>query len=177
LRATGSHGVETSLKRSLKAGRYVTRGPDMIKFSVSQGVTDYPAAAFPVELMAAYPEAAIILSVRSEESWYKSMMSTLIHWYTRPDREPGLMARLFHDNCWKSDFPANGTAFFRAHNETVRQAAEGRKFLEYEPGMGWDPLCNFLGLQVPAEAFPRSDDWASYKKENSERMENEDSAT
>ena len=44
-----------------------------------QGVADYPAAIFPAELAAAYPEAAIILSTRSEDQWFASMVSTLVH--------------------------------------------------------------------------------------------------
>ena len=32
-----------------------------------QALADYPAAIFPTELMTAYPEAAVILSVRSDE--------------------------------------------------------------------------------------------------------------
>lgn len=42
-------------------------------------LADYPAAIFPEELMAAYPEASVILSVRrSEDEWLASMKSTLV---------------------------------------------------------------------------------------------------
>lgn len=38
--------------------------------------TDFPSAAFPVELAEAYPEAKIILNQRPVELWYKSTMNT-----------------------------------------------------------------------------------------------------
>lgn len=65
-----------------------------------QALADYPAAIFPAELMAAYPEAAVILTVRSDEQqWHESMMSTLIHAHLRrEERSP--MADKYHENCW-----------------------------------------------------------------------------
>ncbi|KAI0180467.1 hypothetical protein GGR52DRAFT_245520 [Hypoxylon sp. FL1284] len=73
-----------------------------------EALADYPAAIFPAELMAAYPEAAVILSVRhAEESWLASMEATLWHAYTRqPTPNPSLMAPLaarYHRHCWGDD--------------------------------------------------------------------------
>lgn len=47
---------------------------------IKQAVADYPAAIFPAELLKAYPEAVVILTTRSEEAWYNSMMSTPMHY-------------------------------------------------------------------------------------------------
>ncbi|KAI0834954.1 hypothetical protein F5Y06DRAFT_277619 [Hypoxylon sp. FL0890] len=139
-----------------------------------EAVADYPAAIFPAELIAAYPEASVILSVRhSEEEWLASMESTLWHAHThQPSPNPSPMAPLsnkYHKYCWGDDLPKNGRAVYRAHNELVRSLAKtsGRKFLEYKPGDGWGPLCEFLGVEgdkVPQELLPRSDDWAEYKR-------------
>ncbi|KAI4869480.1 hypothetical protein F4820DRAFT_463429 [Hypoxylon rubiginosum] len=139
-----------------------------------EALSDYPAAIFPAELMAAYPEASIILSVRhTEEAWLASMESTLWHSHTHaPVPNPSPMAPLsgrYHHHCWADDLPKHGRAAYRAHNALVRSLArdQGRKFLEYKPGDGWVPLCAFLGVEgenVPTEPFPRSDDWVEYKK-------------
>jgi hypothetical protein len=51
----------------------------------------------------------------------------------------------------------------------VREAAEGREFLEYQTGSGWAPLCKFLGVAVPDTPYPRADAWIAYKKEVQER--------
>jgi hypothetical protein len=47
---------------------------------------------------------------------------------------------------------------FREHNENVEK---GRELLVFEVREGWEPLCRFLGREVPGEEFPRSDDWAT----------------
>lgn len=135
-----------------------------------EGVADYPAAIFPAELIAAYPEASIILSVRSEDKWYDSMNSTLIHMQKRRTAEDSSpmaeLSRKYHHHCWGDDFEATGRAFFRSHNKLVRELGEGKRFLEWQPQDGWEPLCDFLGLERPEEGtpFPRSDDWVDYKK-------------
>ncbi|KAI0887381.1 uncharacterized protein GGS22DRAFT_108444 [Annulohypoxylon maeteangense] len=142
-----------------------------------EALADYPAAIFPEELMAAYPEASVILSVRrSEDQWLASMELTLWHAHTHaPSPNPSPMAPLsekYHRHCWNNDLPAFGRAAYRAHNELVRRLVsdQGRRYLEYTPGDGWAPLCAFLGVEegmVPGaeEPFPRSDDWIEYKRE------------
>lgn len=96
------------------------------------------------------------------------MMATIWHQHARraPD-DPSPMAALarrYHARCWGGDFPAHGRAAFERHNAAVRDAAQGRRFLEYEVGSGWASLCGFLGVPVPGEPFPHSDDWLGYKK-------------
>ena len=46
-------------------------------FSGYQSATDWPAAAYYQELMVAYPEAKVILTVRDPERWHVSIMNTL----------------------------------------------------------------------------------------------------
>ncbi|ETS85787.1 hypothetical protein PFICI_03812 [Pestalotiopsis fici W106-1] len=135
-----------------------------------EGLADYPAVIFPAELIEAYPEAKIILTLRSDEDkWFDSMMATLIHGHTHaPKPNPSPMAPVssrYHRFCWNDDFPTHGREAYRKQNAVVREAARGREFLEYETGSGWAPLCEFLGLPIPDVPYPRSDDWAVYKKE------------
>lgn len=33
-----------------------------------------------------------------------------------------------------------------------------KRLLEFEPGMGWEPLCAFLGKEVPGTAYPKKND-------------------
>ncbi|VTT59074.1 unnamed protein product [Fusarium fujikuroi] len=135
-----------------------------------KGVADYPAAIFVDELLAAFPEAAIILTVRSEDSWAKSMKQTIVHYLDHraiDETTPmAVMARTYSKLCWDNDFEKNGLALFRRHNEQVRLAAKERKFLEYTVGDGWEPLCAFLKAPAPENTpFPRKDDWLEYKKQ------------
>lgn len=133
-----------------------------------QALADYPASIFVEELIEAYPAASIILTTRSEDSWVESMEKTLIHAHAQrsaEDQAPiAVMARKYHKYCWDDDFEKNGRDLFRKHNAQVQALAQDRKFLVYQPGDGWEPLCNFLELPVPnGIPYPRADDWAAYK--------------
>ena len=46
--------------------------------------------------------------------------------------------------------------FYDRHTRRVEQlaAARGMGLLIHEPGMGWEPLCDFLGLPVPKSPYP-----------------------
>ncbi|KAI0014076.1 P-loop containing nucleoside triphosphate hydrolase protein [Xylariaceae sp. FL0662B] len=138
-----------------------------------EALSDHPASIFSRELLAAYPEAAVILTLRPEDQWMASMTATLWHAHThRPVSSPSPMAPLsikINGLLWDDDFPAKGRGYYRAHNERVREAARGKRFLEYRPGDGWAPLCEFLGLEVPEGPYPRSDDWVEYKREVAEK--------
>ncbi|KAG5797187.1 hypothetical protein H9Q69_003796 [Fusarium xylarioides] len=144
---------------------------DLLKIlSNYKGVSDYPAAIFVDELLAAYPEAAVILTVRSEDSWAKSMKDTIVHYLDNrviDKKTPmAVMSRTYGKFCWDNDFEKNGVDLFRRHNEQVRLATKKRKFLEFAVGDSWEPLCAFLEVPVPENIpFPRKDDWLEYKKQ------------
>ena len=44
---------------------------------------------------------------------------------------------------------------YREHNRRVRETVPAERLLVYRPGDGWEPLCAFLGCEVPAEPYPR----------------------
>ncbi|KAK8049281.1 hypothetical protein PG994_011011 [Apiospora phragmitis] len=135
-----------------------------------EGLADYPAAIFPEELIEAYPEAAVILTVRDDgQKWHDSMMSTLIPAHAQHNHRSSqmyLLADKYHQHCWSNEFSQHGLALYRRHNKAVRDAASrrGRKLLEYGPGLGWAPLCEFLGFPIPTTdvPYPRADDWLGY---------------
>lgn len=111
--------------------------------------------------MDAYPNAKIILTTRDEEKWLESMKATL--WHAKNSSFGEIMSKYL----WGEDRETEGIMRFRKHNEMVISAAKdkGRDVLVYEVNEGWGPLCEFLGVEQPEGNFPRSDDWAQYKKE------------
>ena len=55
-------------------------------------------------------------------------------------------------------------AVFNAHNEEVRRLVPPAQLLIYESGEGWEKLCAFLGVPVPATPYPKvnsTDDFVS----------------
>ena len=59
----------------------------------------------------------------------------------------------------------NAIAVFNAHNEEVRRLVPQKRLLVYESGEGWQPLCTFLDVPVPATPYPKvntTEDFASH---------------
>jgi hypothetical protein len=55
-------------------------------------------------------------------------------------------------------------ASFDSHYERVRTAVPADQLLEFHPGMVWEPLCEFLGVEVPEVAFPHLNSGAEAMK-------------
>ena len=137
---------------------------------------DWPTAAFYNELSKFYPAAKFILTVRSPESWTASFSETIYKFMDGSDGAPP------HMQAWikmglaalsKSGFPTgldigDLTKAFIAHNEAVKTVIPASRLLVYEVKQGWEPLCNFIGSSIPAEAFPktngREEFWETIKK-------------
>ena len=59
----------------------------------------------------------------------------------------------------------NAIAVFKAHNEEVRRLVPRKRLLVHESGEGWEKLCAFLGVPVPAKPYPKvntTEDFASH---------------
>jgi len=122
---------------------------------------DWPSCSFYKELAAFYPDAKVILSLRDPKSWYKSVSGTIMPSMKKPKdgegrRLPGIFGPLligqktFHD-----DFSeANMIAVYERHNEEVRRTIPRDRLLVFEAKDGWEPLCRFLGVAVPAVPYP-----------------------
>ncbi|KAB5511334.1 hypothetical protein GE09DRAFT_917549, partial [Coniochaeta sp. 2T2.1] len=138
-----------------------------------EAVTDLAAWAFAPELLAAYPDVKVILNVREEEKWFQSMRKTILpiceewiyylcSWFDR-----GLFWR-YHCHArfliplpygargvWTQDsFYQTGRWRFRDHCNMIRGLVPEERLLEFSVEDGWEPLCRFLGKQIPDEPFP-----------------------
>lgn len=51
---------------------------------------------------------------------------------------------------------ASVIAFYRCWNERIRKDIPAERLLVYEVKDGWQPLCDFLDVEVPAESFPKA---------------------
>jgi hypothetical protein len=133
---------------------------------------DWPAARWWREIAAHYPDAKVLLSVRDEEGWHKSMIDTIyqpMKWPV-PDGVPEIvrlqneMARRAilgdtFDNRFEDK--AHAIEVFRRHNQEVRDTIDPGRLLVFDVREGWAPLCRFLEVPIPDEPFPRLNDTAS----------------
>ncbi len=140
---------------------------------------DWPGGYFYRELMDAYPEAKVLLSVREPESWERSFRQTI--WtmshgrslmpllsYARAEVDPRWKRYLaFVDRMFwgpEGTFseghsePAQMIEQMKRHNEQVKSAVPAERLLVWEVGEGWEPLCEFLEVDVPSGPLPHAND-------------------
>ncbi|KUJ19719.1 uncharacterized protein LY89DRAFT_458555 [Mollisia scopiformis] len=139
-----------------------------------EGLSDWPCIAFSQELIAAYPEAKVILVEREIESWYKSFTTTatnnvfwdvfyyiaMLDYYHLGQFQ--IMTRLLVKGWFKAEnqveFEANAKRVYREHYQNVKVWTPKEKLLVFGLQEGWEPLCRFLDVPVPDVPFPRIND-------------------
>lgn len=129
-----------------------------------QSAVDWPVAAYYGDLISVYPEAKVILTVRDPSSWHRSIMTT----FYQAQREfvvrfmrviPGLHRFLvgMEKAIWEDVFQNkledkdHAIAVFNRHIEEVKQVVPPERLLIFEAKHGWEPLCSFLDVPVPAD--------------------------
>lgn len=143
-----------------------------------EAVTDFPAAVFVEELVHAYPNAKVVLTLRDVDAWYQSMQQTIIKQtystlgtlmgWIDPELfgEANQMCRMGFDGLFDDDFEKNGKKAFEEHYELVRRVVPADNLLEWKPQDGWEPLCKFLGKPVPSTPFPKANDKEVFAKKS-----------
>ena len=58
---------------------------------------------------------------------------------------------------------------YMVHNQAVQAAIPAHQLLVYQVKEGWEPLCAFLDVPVPAGPFPRTNDRAEFWARMTER--------
>jgi hypothetical protein len=124
-----------------------------------RSIVDWPGGSFWRELLAANPDALVLLSVRDADEWYRSASRTIFLTFEHmpPEVQPWLTSvrEMLHERFSdRFDDPAAMIDAFERHNDEVRKEAPGSQLLEWRPTDGWEPICERLGLPVPAEPFP-----------------------
>lgn len=143
-------------------------------FAGYRSQVDWPGAHVWRELAAAYPDAKVIHTVRPEEKWWASFDKTigkLMARYQDLPLPPHIRDILsaWNELAGKTTFGGRSgdrevaLAAFRRRTEEVREALPAHRLLVFDVAEGWEPLCAFLGVEVPDVAFPhhnlRADFW------------------
>jgi hypothetical protein len=155
-------------------------------FGDARSTCDWPSARYYRELIDYYPDAKVLLSVRDGASWVRSMRPTVwgmfhgdsvIHhlsdaravvdplWrryvalmqHMNWDEQTGAMAGDTHSD-------EGLIAVMDDWNETVKRTVPADRLLTWYPSDGWEPLCDFLEVDVPAEPMPQLNDTASFNE-------------
>ncbi len=145
---------------------FVNRGVAMdwqVLFEDYQATVDMPGCAYYEELMNEFPDAKVLLNVRDPEKWHASLM-TLAGAQNKLRPLTPIIPKLrkffrfvdkIFENVFKGDdSKENCIRVFNAHIEAVRQRVPADRLLVFQVQDGWEPLCEFLGHEVPDEPFP-----------------------
>lgn len=147
-----------------------------------RSTVDWPGGYFYQQLVEAYPDAKVLLSVRDPERWEPSFRETIVDMCFGDSLIRLLSgARAHVDPMWRrylefvdrmfwseqGTFPAGPSPDalidgFRAHNDRVKQIVPAERLLVWEVTEGWEPLCAFLDVPVPAEPLPHVNDRATF---------------
>lgn len=127
-------------------------------YSGYSAAIDWPTAYYWREVTDHFPDAKVILTTRSPESWYDSFSRTIL---PAMRSSPAPKTRFTYHMLAVSTFgnrfddPDHCIAVFEAQNAAVRASIAPERLLEYELGSGWEPLCAFLGCPIPDDPYPR----------------------
>ncbi len=127
---------------------------------------DWPGARYWRELAATFPDAKVILTVREPQGWFDSVQATI--W-------PVMEARGRHENAHMNALAEmayrtivvpifggrlnerdHAIRVFEAHIAEVQATIPADRLLTFDVAEGWQPLCDFLGVDVPDTPFPKT---------------------
>ncbi|MEQ4207313.1 sulfotransferase family protein [Actinopolymorpha sp. B9G3] len=171
------HGME-ALRRSTDGDHWLAAyeaGGEFdwsVIFEGYRATLDWPTIYFWEQLSAAYPDAKILLTERDPELWWDShvrmfqVSAELDHERTDEERQGAeesgyaqveealftVVTATFDGQVFDK---AHCLQVFEDHYERVRRSLPAERLLVYRVQEGWEPLCRFLGVDVPDEPFPR----------------------
>ncbi|HUR87509.1 MAG TPA: sulfotransferase [Ramlibacter sp.] len=150
-------------------------------FARYTAAVDNPASCVWRELMEAYPDAKVVLTVhpRGAEAWYDSTIDTIyftermwqfkvLQLLTPFGRKFGDMShKLIWERTHKGTMPDRdkAIAYYNEHVANVKAEVPPERLLVFSVDQGWEPLCSFLGIAQPPTPFPNVNDRAQIKQE------------
>jgi hypothetical protein len=148
-------------------------------FDGFKATVDWPGSFFWRELIEHYPNAKVLLSVRDATGWERSMRETIFgifygdmlmrdlstargrvdpKWHGYIEMMEGMWQRsgLIADGASTSSESMQSA--MERFNEEVQATVPSDRLLVWSVGDGWEPLCEFLELDVPDTPFPHLND-------------------
>ena len=122
-----------------------------------RAAVDWPASAWWAELAAENPDAIILLSTReSADAWWKSADQTIFEAMRARPAIPRPCPARCSTRCSQPSgrIPQRRRPRTKRTTRTCARLRPAERLVEWQPGDGWEPICNALGVAVPSEPFP-----------------------
>jgi hypothetical protein len=120
---------------------------------------DWPWIILFKELDELFHGSKFVLTTRDEERWLKSYRN-MLESQENASEELNEVRRILYDLPFPNVTDKELLERYRSHNREVVKYFSDRPdtllVVNWEEGDGWDELCNFLGLSVPAGPFPHA---------------------
>src|SRR5205823_1279734 len=187
---TGTHSLKLALEQLLDGPCYhmleVFQHPEHIPlwhaaakgtmpdwdelFADYVAVVDWPAASFWREISEANPDGVVLLSTRnSADDWWTSADNTIFR-IARQGPPPGGGAwHAMWEEIARNRFTRQledrdaAIAAYERHNADVRVSLPSDRLVDWQPGDGWEPICEVLDLPVPDQPFPHVNTTADFR--------------
>ena len=143
-------------------------------FEDYQASVDFPASLCYRELLAVFPDAKVIHTVRDPQRWYDSTHETIYQagslfpaWLQKLLKPAGRFVEMQEKLIWQNQFAGRfedrqrAVEIFQEHTAEVKRSVPPEQLLIYEVKQGWEPLCAFLEVPVPDTPFPYVNDRAA----------------
>ena len=119
-------------------------------------------------------QVKVLLSVRTPESWWRSINDTLypVMKNKPPENAPPIMKQqneMARKQILETTFggrfedKAHSLAVYQRHVDEVRAYIDPKRLLVFDVAESWAPLCRFLGVAEPTDPFPRLNDTATFQ--------------
>jgi hypothetical protein len=127
---------------------------------------DWPGARYWRELTQHFPKAKVILTVRDPDAWFDSVQATIVPFlmargkhlspHVKAIAEMGheaIEVQIFDNRMSERDYAIR---VFRKHIAEVQSVIPADRLLTLDLRDGWQPLCDFLEVEVPEIPFPKT---------------------
>ncbi|KAF2170686.1 hypothetical protein M409DRAFT_19501 [Zasmidium cellare ATCC 36951] len=151
--------------------------------TAAPAAVDCPTCYFVDDLIEMYPDAKVVLSIRSSPSAWKTSFAATIGRVATPSMKfatfffPGmtfgvipLLTRMDELSQRRYGCAWGEEAAYERHNEWVKRVVPEERLLVFEPKMGYEVLCEFLGVEAPRDGegrvsgFPRVNESKGFER-------------
>jgi hypothetical protein len=127
-----------------------------VLFAGYPACVDWPSAFYWKTLINVYPEAKVLLTWRSAESWWGSFEATILQHIRKTTDRDNLAISLIAEQVFggRPDQRDHAILVYERNVEEVQATVPAGRLLVHKLGDGWAPLCRFLDLPVPQVDYP-----------------------
>lgn len=141
-----------------------------LTFANYRSMVDWPGSHYWRELSEYYPQAKVLLTVRSADSWFESVSKTIFPAISTSPDEDSVGVKLIREKIFSNrlDDRAHVIDIYERNIAAVQATIAPARLLLYSVADGWEPLCEFLNVPVPDQPFPRSNSTEQFNERMSD---------